>query len=594
MAGCACFVALLTFLLKVNPAWAQAGAGLRLPGAPEPEPETSSPAAPAAPEPAADAGEAEEPVPEPEPEAKPSPPPIPTPSPAPATAPEARAPQASKDELSPAGYIPGYRRYTGLGLSPYTPRVGGLPGGVTPGYGAPMPDHDWSFKWSGYMSASLQLSVDHRPIPARGQNETTYHVPPTTIDEYASFVGTATVPGNWVGMNFTYGKEAVSATVSIDTWNPTRPTTYYQIGSQYFINNMFLTFRPPPLGDLRLRFLVGYFSGSYGNLGQYGNGIYTGVMTGSPRGVGETTIAEYDLGESVTAVVEHGIMGARDGKVPDDIVPLSETRYANPVWPAAWVHHAHAGVILDGEPQIQLQAHYLTNWSQDDSTEFDRDNIQTWAIDESDVKDGRITVLGFDARMNSGTFGYLAAAVSHVRGDHAYPLRGLTTYGGEGEHLTERWWGVDTVGTGTLLVFGINYQVSLGKIVAYPTPFGGDGPDIVINTGLHVVKVGSEYEPFDGRVRHKYGADVLYTFLQYMGAGVRFDRVVPNSRDSEETFHVLAPRLVFKTDWTSHEALQLIYAKWFYGPRTRNEGTGERTPERLDDELYALNFNMWW
>ena len=72
------------------------------------------------------------------------------------------------------------------------------------------------------------------------------------------------------------------------------------------------------------------------------------------------------------------------------------------------------------------------------------------------------------------------------------------------------------------------------------------------------------------------------------------DRVVPSSKDSEETFHVLAGRLQFKSDWTSRDAIQLIYARWFYGSRTRNEGTGERTPDRLDDELFALNFNMWW
>ena len=46
-----------------------------------------------------------------------------------------------------------------------------------------------------------------------------------------------------------------------------------------------------------------------------------------------------------------------------------------------------------------------------------------------------------------------------------------------------------------------------------------------------------------------------------MAGGVRFDRVVPNSKDSSETFHVLAARLVFKTDWQSRESIMLLYAQ---------------------------------
>jgi hypothetical protein len=143
-------------------------------------------------------------------------------------------------------------------------------------------------------------------------------------------------------------------------------------------------------------------------------------------------------------------------------------------------------------------------------------------------------------------------------------------------------------------VVGINYNFSLGKMVAHPVPFPGDGPDIVINTGFHIATTTTDYEPFDGRVRHKYGIDALYTFLPYLGLGCRVDRVVPDSKDSGKTFHVLAPRLQFKSNWTSHETITLRYAKWFYGPNTRSDGVGAREIDQLDDQLVALNFGMWW
>jgi hypothetical protein len=482
----------------------------------------------------------------------------------------------------------------GLGLSPYAPRVGSLPGGITAAYGSPMLPHEWTFRWTGYMSASLQASIHQRERTADGQSDTVLHALPSTVDEYASFLSTNTVPGHWVAMNFIYGNERVSATVGLTTYNPSEPTTYYQLGSQQFISNMFLTFSPEPIAGIRAHWMVGVFANNYGGLGQYGGGMYANSIVGGPRGAGETLTVEYDLSETLVATLEHGIMGMRTGTVPRAVVPSLENGYANPAWPADWVSHVHVGATLKGDPEIRAQAHYLHNWSQDDTTQLTVDDPLTRQIDETHILDADLYVYGLDISINSPTWGYLGAGVAYIEGEHAYALRSLTTYGGTGDQLTDRWWGGSTGGTGTLLVAGINYAVSLGKIVSYPTPFPGDGPDLTINAGFHIATTSTEYEPFDGRVRHKYGLDVMYTFLRYLGVGGRVDRVVPNSKDSEETFHVLSARLQFRTDWNSRELITLRYAKWLYGGRTHSDGMGARQIDRLDDQLVALNFGMWW
>jgi len=66
--------------------------------------------------------------------------------------------------------------------------------------------------------------------------------------------------------------------------------------------------------------------------------------------------------------------------------------------------------------------------------------------------------------------------VAYVDGHDAYPLKGLYTYGGEGEQVVERWWGVPSGGSGSILVGGFNYSFSIGKLVNYPGTFVGDGP----------------------------------------------------------------------------------------------------------------------
>ncbi len=510
------------------------------------------------------------------------------------TSTEVAEPLLTEDELTVAGYMPGYRRYAGLGMSPHAPATDAFAGGITPEYGAPKSVDDWSFKYSGYMNLSLQPSIYKRRNVLPGQDTWTFHTPPMTIDEYYSFTSTSTVPGNWVNLNLQYGNSKVKAITSIDTWNPSQPTTYNQLGSQYFINNAYLSYTPQSVGGVRLGINAGMFSVTYGALSRYSSGIYVNPVAGLLRGIGEIVTAEFDLTDKVTFTAEHGVMTPRNGRAPNNTISAPVNGYLRPTWPAAWIHHAHAGFFTKTEPRIQLQLHYIKNWSQDERVQTALDNGVTRQMNEADIKDGSISIYAADAKLISDVYGYLAAGVAYLDMKHAYPVKGVMTYGGDGETLGDRWLGLPADGTGQMLVAAINYGVSLGKIVALPRQFAGDGPDIFVNAGFHWATTWQNFDAWNRRDRYKGGVDALYTFLKNVGLGARFDTVVPNSKDMDETFHVLATRLQFKTDWNSHEQINLIYARWFYGSHTRNEGTGERTPERLDSQLLALNFNMWW
>jgi hypothetical protein len=509
-------------------------------------------------------------------------------------------PTATSDELPNGGYIPGYKPYSGLGMSPYIPRVPGFPGGMTPSFSAPTPTEDWTFSYSGYMSMSLQVSVDEREDPQPGQKKLVLHTLPVVIDEYNSWTSTNSLPGNWVNMQFNYGNSVVTAIVSINTYNPTRPTNFWQIGGQYGLNNMFLRFRIPPIGPLRITSNVGFFTNNYGTLGQYGGGFYTHAIIGGPTGVGETTTFEYDLDDTYTLVFEHGFMGNRNGKQPNDLIANTGSG-GDPAWPAAFTHHAHAGLVKRGDTTLALQAHYVTSWAQDDRIQLDPGNPYvpidlptTREVDESYVRDGRLTVVGADFKMISPTWGVLGVGVGYIDGEYAFPLRGLTTFAGDGERLTNSWWGVTTGGTGTLLLGGISYSFSIADFVLYPEPFTGGAPDIQVTLGFDIGRTTSAEAEYDGRVRHKYGADALYQFLPWLGAGARFDRVVPSSKDSGQTYHVLNTRLQFKTDWQSRENITLSYVRWFFGPTSHLDGLSTRSSERIDDEMFTLNFNMYW
>ncbi len=341
-------------------------------------------------------------------------------------------------------------------------------------------------------------------------------------------------------------------------------------------------------------------------------------MVGLARGVGEDVTAEYALGPNLSLLFEQGFAGTRNGQVPSGVVPTGGNGGINPTFPAAWVHHLHFGLLRTGEPTIKAQLHTMVNWAHDDRTMALIDNHATRAVDEAHPRDGRIDLLGFDATVNSRTWGYFGVGGSFVKGSNAFTLKGLGTFGGDGQNLTERWWGPASGGTGRLWVAGLNYSASLGRILTSPQPFTNDRPDVVLNTGFVMAYTltntaalqGTTLPPgatspgplptdadiFNHRFRYKFGADLLYTFLPFMGAGVRADRVSPNSKDAGETFHVLAARLVFKSNWSSPDNITIIYGKWFYGPRSHPEASSIVASDigRLDDQLIAINANLSW
>jgi hypothetical protein len=540
-----------------------------------------------------------------------------------------------KDQIPDAGYLPGYGGfYPSFGLSPRSPRVGAAPGGLTPGYGAPMPPSEWTFSWTGYLSASAQFSVNQRQLlPGQqlesGQTKTVFHVPPNVIDEYQSFVGTATMPGQWIAMNLRYGNRDVSANVTLSTWNPTQPTTYYQIGSQNFIQNAFIAYDIGPFGNLKLTANAGYFYTNYGNLGQYGPGVYQSPVAGGPRGVGFRIVAEYKLNPDILLIFEEGVMGNRSGHAPAGTAPANPNNTFDPTFPAAYVQHLHAGVVYKTDFVLKANLHWMFNWSMDERVQYNvpitdpndpkagiigwgrsDDTMFTRGIDESYVRDGRLSVLAADLQLSHPIWGIFGVGGAHIDATWAYPLRGLLTYAGEGQQLTERWLGVDNGGNGKVEVAVINWSASLGRILSAPVVFDSNAPDLLINVGA-VFATSHDLGPsfydqcngqavcqstsrtYDGRWRYKFGLDLLYQLLPWFSLGGRFDRVMPNSKDSDETFHVLAGRLVFKTDWSSRETLSLIGARWFYGPQTHAEYASLTRPW-LDQWLVAANVNLWW
>jgi hypothetical protein len=512
----------------------------------------------------------------------------------PANPPEAKAADgkpAAAENATP-GYLPGYRRAMGLGLSPYAPQTPGLPGGLTVPFSAPAPNDDWTFNFWGYMSAALRVSRGSRPDAFADQQETTLHTYPRIVDAYGMFNGTNVPQGSWVDLTFEYGNNRVTSHVKISTWKPTVGSDWTPLGSQNLFQEAYLSFKIPA-GKVNFKWNVGAFQNTYGGLGQYDVGRYNAPLIGSPFGVGETLTGQYDLDARYTLFLEDGFMG-RLGKTPIGAPAIVSIDGAfNPSLPSSWVHHAHAGIARHGTVPLVLALHYITNWAQDERDQVD--DPRTPFIDESNRPDPRLTVVGADFRMIDNYLGNFAVAASYADAHYAALLTGFNFFGAyNGDQMTKRFFGPQGGGTAKMLVTGFEYNVAWGRLLRYPVELSPNGPEFFTSFFLDYAQVSSKDPDYDHRKLVKFGTELTWRWLRWLALSSRVDRVIPNSKDSEESFTVISPKIIIKSDWLSHEQVTLSYTRWLYGAHTHAEFPNDFTRGQLDDDMFALTFGLWW
>jgi hypothetical protein len=171
----------------------------------------------------------------------------------------------------------------------------------------------------------------------------------------------------------------------------------------------------------------------------------------------------------------------------------------------------------------------------------------------------------------------------------------LNTRGGPG--LIDNYLGDQSGGTGKLTIFGGQYDLSIGKLVSYPVPFYGDGPDIVVSLFGMGVNVASNDDRADGATKLKLGGEASYSLLSWLAASVRVDQVHPNLNETRYSFVSIAPRVIFRTDWQATDQLVLQYARFVHGAltTTRTGAPPEVDPfVKPDADVISLAASMWW
>jgi hypothetical protein len=421
------------------------------------------------------------------------------------------------------------------------------------------------------------------------------HAPPFVPDgTFTDWRYTNNVPGPWVELRFSYGNTRVTGNVLVAAYNIT-DGGYRNLQAQLGINQAFVTIDGADiLPDNRggLVWNVGVFQNAYGAAGRYDAGKYETYLLGRTHVAGETLTLFYNFSPDFTLTLEHGI-GAKL-EAPPLVSGLPQPNppffpYAGPVQQGTQLlNHLHLMATIGG--QLQIGAHYITTWTDD-------------ARLMGEV-DGRITVAGIDAKLIDNQFGDAYIGFSHVSSET--PLRvgeGLELlHSISGWNLRDNFFGQMTSGTGTIDSVLIQYIVSLARIMRYPEPFWGQGPDVVLGIFGMYNHVSSEDPAFDtalglaaspiGKNKLKWGAEATYTPLGFLGLGVRFDRVQPDLDDNTVAFSAISPRILLRSEFVTHEQVLLQFTHYFYGENVSPSWPAEGLAP--DEDSFLISAIMWW
>jgi len=170
----------------------------------------------------------------------------------------------------------------------------------------------------------------------------------------------------------------------------------------------------------------------------------------------------------------------------------------------------------------------------------------------------------------------------------------LNTRGGQG--IIDNYLGGQ--GNGKILVAGAQYDLSIGRLVSYPVPFTGDGPDLFVSLFGMAVKTDSE-DAYHSRKMLKLGFEGTYSLLSWLAVSTRYDQVHPDYDYRGYSFGVLSPRIILRTDWMATNSVVIQYSRWFYGNHTKvrvgmppvEVGGDAVSP---DNNVLSLSANMWW
>jgi hypothetical protein len=493
----------------------------------------------------------------------------------------------------------------------------------------PTDESAWKFDYHGYLRAPMRMGINKAlPEDTNGYtvsgSKVRLHEASIPDDQYLSFQSTSHNPRSWAEAFFSYGNQLAKGVVGFGSYNLTEGG-FNDVDANWGISQAYVLLTPD-LGfeNVRLWAKAGAIVDRYGMSGRYDAGEYDMYMFGRTHVTGETAHIDYDLTPAWTLYFEQGF-----GSHKPDPNTYNNARFT--MLHHEHIGLKKGRDLEFGAHYLMSwsQEEYRTTASLNDSNSISlRDPVAR--TPRNGLPPGHMWVAGFEARAELGAFGYIYGAYSHVGADYALtvsraievlhasgggefdlgvasnyldspnchsalPNNNDTKAGVPPQGAPENWYPLDTDGcsdgNGSLNALHAQYEFSLTNFnqqIKGGQRFWGAGFDAILKLYGMAVFVnswardttkapktgGTAALSSDTRLptrytitKSKFGADLTIQALPWLSPGIRFDRVMPNSEITQQSFSILSPRLQFKSQWVTHERITLGYSHYFYDQR---------------------------
>lgn len=500
--------------------------------------------------------------------------------------------------------------------------------------GGPDTGGSWEFGYHGYFRAPMRVGIGKRDVVPEGSGSMTLHSPVIPDDQYLSWQNTAHNRREWAEMFFSVGNGVASGNLAIQGFQFTdaswaNPEAIFGIGQGWVEINHDLGFE-----NIRFNAKAGNFWARYGMAGRYDAGEYDTFLFGRTHVMGATTRIDVDMDDST--------IGFEVGYGVNRPNPQMFNR-------ARFTNLAHGHVFFTPADDIELSAHLMHSWASQEvipqyPTVLPSSNCGAGAqctVSPADLEggingtrgvfgpeypNGSLSVAGLDARFDFGELGLLYAGFAHTRARNAlvvgHALEHIHSFGGgtfnlgiTDQYLESPFCTKSAVpnescsnGTGSINTILAQYELGLANFDLFE---GNQDLRFKLYGMLNMVNVdpiekerlqsvattaGIDVNDItqDGTRKMKFGLDTEFFATDWMSAGLRVDRLQPNSKVPEHSFSVLSPRLTFRSAMVTREQITIQYSRYLYAQRECFDADGNLAspadnPFRTGSNFAALN-----
>jgi hypothetical protein len=470
------------------------------------------------------------------------------------------------------GYLPGYKTWPSMGLSPYAPPTPRALGGITPSFGAPIDPGQWRFDFHGSLGGGIGIGLGRR---VRGGSGLGFHIPPRS----SGGPQRQDVGGH---LSFDYGNAYVGAHVS---WGGNLTGKIwdgqYDPLSNTGLGDANVTFTLPEFRDIKAYLTVGAVSDYQGYWGFWS-------AMGGESGIGESLYAEWALTRDYEWVLDFGQSFMNVPKAPQNF-----PRSAFAGWGerdlTTTLHTYHIG--LNWNNVIWGKVYFASGFAADERT-VDSYGTRRQIFAPGDRQpDGRLDLYAADLHLDTSYDGSFIVQGAIVHTETAWPVH-------DGFWLAIDWtqgatwvlWNKigSANGTGTVAALNAEYNFDINRMINRENYDSEQSSVWAQVAGWYDWTTQTTFEDYKDRATWWVGSAVYYSMLRWLFLWEWSMYYDWNIRTPHDEWAWVGGGLSFTCDWDCYGSVNVGYGHLFLPGNQENPNS----PEDLD--VITLGAEMQW